>query len=199
MTETASQIATEPLDHLYQGCDPGRLEVLGGWDLQCDADERLIVRGAALAAGYAVRCEESWRWVSIDQESGLPTRDRVQLWRHGTRQFLAFAGRDAEVVKVLGELVNLATLQRRLDSISTALAMPPEAALIWALPDGRKETLLVLAGELTLEQLEDIRARFNAVALGFERLGECRQVPALPRTALGKIDRAALGALLARA
>lgn len=198
MTEAASQIATEPLDHLYQGFDPDRLEVLAGWELRCEPDGRLTVRGAALAAGYAARQNGVWRWEPLYRETGLRTRDRVELWTHGTRRFLRFAGRDMDFVKVLGELVNLTSLQKRLDDLAVASGLSAGAALVWPVPDERSGARLMLAGDIPLARLEDLRVRFNATAQGFERLGAARQLALVPRTALGKVDRNAMNELLAR-
>jgi o-succinylbenzoate---CoA ligase len=197
MTETASQVATEPLAHLRQGFDPDHLEVLPGWEVRSDADGRLIVRGDALAAGYAVRENAGWRWEPIDRESGWRARDRVELWSHEARRYLRFLGRDADFVKVLGELVNIAALQRRLDDLLAGLSISPGAAAIWPVPDERAGNRLVLASAIPPGEIEELRARFNATAQGFERLDSARQIGAIPRTPLGKIDRAALDELLA--
>ncbi len=194
MTEAGSQIATEPLDHLYAGFDPDRLEVLPGWDLRADDEEHLILRGSALAAGYAGYREGAWTWEPLDPQAGLRTRDRVQLWDHGTRKFLRFIGRESSFVKVLGELVNLDELQRKADT----LKVDAGTVVIWPEPDVRKETQLILIGECSADQLEILRGRFNAEVRGFERISAVRSVPEIPRTALGKIDRPALAALLAR-
>ena len=54
MTEACSQIATEPLDHLYAGFDPHSLEVLAGWDLSVDSEDTLtpqVTRSSVRGAG----------------------------------------------------------------------------------------------------------------------------------------------------
>lgn len=198
MTETASQIATEPLEHLRTGFDPEALEVLPCWDLRTDEADRLTVRGGALAAGYAVGREGGWQWDPIDGEAGLATRDRVQLWHHGRRQFLRFLGREAAFVKVLGELVSLPELQARLERLCLSAGLPPAACVIWPMPDARQETRLVLVGEAGMEALAALQVAFNADSPGFQRLAEVRPVAAIPRTPLGKVDRSGLEALLSR-
>ena len=70
--------------------------------------------------------------------------------------------------------------------------------MIWPEPDTRKETQLVLVGEDSVDQLEALRDRFNVEVRGFERISAVRSVAQIPRTALGKIDRPALAALLSR-
>lgn len=127
MTETASQVATEPLDHLRAGFDPDSLEVLPCWDVHTTEDSHLVVRGAPLASGYAVKQKGAWQWQAIDGTSGLVTRDRVQIWQHGTRRFLRFLGRESAFVKVMGELVNLPALQQRLDALLLDLGRVPQS------------------------------------------------------------------------
>jgi O-succinylbenzoic acid--CoA ligase len=157
-----------------------------------DDEEHLILRGPALAAGYAVQRGEAWTWEPLDPQAGLRTRDRVQLWDHGTRKFLRFVGRESSFVKVLGELVNLDELQRKADTLKDDAA----TVVIWPEPDARKETQLILIGECSTDHLEILRERFNGEARGFERISAVRSVPEIPRTTLGKIDRPALGRLL---
>jgi O-succinylbenzoic acid--CoA ligase len=188
MTEACSQIATEPLEHLATGFEPDRLEVLPCWDLTTDAHGTLTVRGAALASGYAVKSSGSWRWDPIDAPMGLVTRDRVQLLEDGTRRFLRFLGREGSFVKVLGELVNMAALQARLESVAGALGVMPAAVAALALPDARRETRLVLAGEVAIETLEHLREAFNASSARYEHLESAHAVAMLPRTELGKLD-----------
>lgn len=192
MTEACSQIATEPLDHLYAGFDPERLEVLAGWDVETDESGTLTVRGPALASGYAVKRDGAWSWEPLDGERGLVTRDRVQLWWHGTRRFLRFLGRESSFVKVLGELVNVAALQERLESLAVSAGIAPKDVVIVPVDDARKGTRLVLAGEGDLQSLDKLKDGFNADVAGFERLDESRVVAELPRTSLGKLDLATL-------
>ncbi|MDB6119298.1 MAG: hypothetical protein JWO08_3079, partial [Verrucomicrobiaceae bacterium] len=155
MSEACSQIATEPLDHLYAGFDPDRLEVLPHWQLEVDAEDHLILRGPALAKGYAIR-EEQWRWEPIDQDQGFVTRDRVALWNHGNRRFLRFIGRESQALKILGELVHLGPLQAKMDE----LAMASGTAVIVPVQDERKGTTLVLAA--TGGDAETLMQQFNA-------------------------------------
>jgi O-succinylbenzoic acid--CoA ligase len=188
MTEAASQIATEPLDHLYAGFDPDSLEVLRGWDLDVDDAGTLTIKGPALASGYLVRRGADWTWDPIDPKRGLVTRDRVQVWDHGTRKFLRFLGRESSFVKVLGELVNIASLQSRLAELAAPAGFAPDAAVIVPLPDDRKETRLVLVSDLPPEKAEALRKSFNDRSAGFERIDETHSVPSIPRTAIGKPD-----------
>lgn len=197
MTETASQIATEPLEHLRAGFDPDSLEVLSCWQLSTDENDRLTVRGDALARGYMALRDGSWSWDPIEGNLGLVTRDRVQIWQHGRRRFLRFLGREASFVKVLGELVSLPELQARLEQMCLEVGLAPTSCVVWPLPDDRRETRLVLVGEEAAKaKLEELQKTFNAGLLGYQRLAEVRRVALIPRTALGKVDRMGLETLL---
>ena len=197
MTEACSQIATEPLDHLRTGFNPEALEVLPHWNLVTDKNGNLFIRGPALASGYASRRDRrGWQWERITPESGLVTRDQVELWSDRGRRWLRFVGRGASFVKVLGELVNLSALQSRLESLAIADGQDFNAVVILPLADDRKGSRLVLVGSLPKEQMESLRRGFNERSLGCERLDESRAVSALPRSALGKLDLGALKTML---
>jgi len=202
MTETASQVATEPLEHLRAGYDPESLEVLPCWNVDATPDGALIVRGAALASGYAMRSADgAWRWQAIDAEAGFTTRDRVQVWWHGTHRFLRFVGRESSFVKVLGELVSLPALQQRLERVLIGEGIDLRSALIWPVPDARKDTRLLLVGEgqnrHDAARLENLSARFNQDIPGYERLDAVLMVSAIPRTPLGKVDARGVAQLVA--
>lgn len=191
MSEACSQIATEPLDHLYAGFDPERLEVLRHWQLDTNAEDHLVIRGPALAKGYAIReTNDQWRWQEIDQNAGLVTRDRVALWDHGTRRFLRFIGRESQALKILGELVHLGPLQAKVD----ALVMATGRAVIVPVPDARKGTALVLA--LVGDDGEALMQQFNATVAPYERLDRAAKVARIPLTDLGKVKLGELAELV---
>ncbi len=182
MSEACSQIATEPLDHLYAGFDPDHLEVLPHWHLDTTPEDHLIIRGEALAKGYAIRdTDGTWCWQAIDAGEGLVTRDRVALWTHGTRRFLRFIGRESQALKILGELVHLGPLQAKLD----ALAMASGKVVIVPVPDERKGTTLILA--VTDDEGGDLLRMFNASVAPYERLDRVVKVARIPLTDLGKV------------
>jgi o-succinylbenzoate---CoA ligase len=179
MTETASQVATEPLDHLYTGFDPTAMELLPHWQAQVDEANRLVLKGRALATGYALQTEPGqWAWQPIGPS--FTTRDQVSLWQHGRRQFLRFLGREADTLKILGELVSLQTLQTVLSSITTQ-------ATLLAQPDERRGVALLLVHELAPAEAEQVRQCYDAQVRPFERIQTLRHLPQLPRSELGKI------------
>lgn len=187
MTEAASQIATEPLDHLYAGFDPESMEVLPHWQVAVDDEGFLTLRGDSLATGYlAADSMGGWDWQPLG--GALRTRDRVQIWDHGTRRFLRFLGREAHTVKILGELVHLQPLQARLDALALEHGVASRCVIV-PVDDARSGTVLVLASD---GDVAGLLPTFNAGVLPFQRLQRFQQVPDLPLTDLGKVRLAEL-------
>lgn len=190
MTETASQIASQREAH-------GEMEVLPIWSLQTEDESVLRVRGAALAAGYALYADGAWRWQAIPVTEGLRTRDRVSLRHADGRTFLRFLGREAGVVKILGELVALAPVQQCIDDLKLSLSLAHGDAAVCDLPDERQENKLILAvSGLTPTQATLLQTRHNAAVPPLQQLSETRIVAAIPRSDLGKIRLHELRGLL---
>lgn len=180
MTETASQVASEPLGG-------GRMEVLPIWSTQVDSDGVLSVRGAALAKGYVVSIGGIWRWDAIDPEKGLQTRDRVTLVRQDSKCYLSFVARKSGFVKILGELVALEPLQSRLDDLRLQISGEGDAA-VCDVPDTRKGSKLVLVvSRMTHDTAFHLLATMNRDLRPFEQLGEVRSVHTISRSHLGKL------------
>lgn len=188
MTETASQVATEPLLHLETGFDPDNLEVLPLWEVQTHADGLLSIRGPALASGYVI--DQTWHPI----EQPMRTRDRVSLVAHGTRQSLYFIGRESQVLKIMGELVHLAALQARLDALALKQGHTRRAVIV-PVEDARRGHALVLVHETGATSL---MTEFNAQVQPFERLERAVQVAQIPLTDLGKVRLSELESMLAR-
>jgi len=189
MTEAASQVATQPCS---ESTDHESLEVLPHWQVREDEAGHLVLSGPALARGYASRAPgEPWSWQPVGPE--LVTRDRVRLWEQGGRHWLAFVGRESGFVKILGELVHLAPLQARLESmaLTQGLARMPVIAVV---PDERRESRLVLVAEGPEgAALADL---YNAHTDPLCQITEVVFVPEIPRSDLGKVDARALQELL---
>ncbi|MES2738748.1 MAG: AMP-binding protein [Verrucomicrobiota bacterium] len=185
MTEAGSQIATQPYNTFGAVFDVKSLEVLPHWQVATDAEERLILSGPALAAGYARRTAAGWAWEAIPPE-GLRTRDRVRLWLHGTRQFLQFTGRESGYVKILGELVHLAPLQEQIETLAREHGWPTPPVLL-PLPDPRAETQLILVTEPGHPDPTPLIAAFHTASPPWLRLSRTHQVEAIPRSDLGKV------------
>ncbi|QQL46110.1 class I adenylate-forming enzyme family protein [Sulfuriroseicoccus oceanibius] len=201
MTETASQIATARPD------DP-RMLVMNGWDVRTDAADgrrlgRLSVRGAALFSGYLSAAAEESNGELVagaDGEGWFSTSDRVELVEHADGLEIVPAGRADDLVKVLGELVAVDGVERQLHRLLVNAGAVPHAVAVCAVPDARREHRLVAVIDESLAQGAEGAAieRFNRdeATLGVERLGTIVRVPRIPRSALGKVRRSELVALV---
>jgi O-succinylbenzoic acid--CoA ligase len=190
MTETASQVAS-------QAKSGGEMEVLPIWEVSTDEEGVLSVRGEALAQGYAVQEAGKWRWEPIAPEAGLLTRDRVSVWQEGTRRFLRFVGREANTVKILGELVALGPIQEQLDTLRLQLGLTGSDAAVCDVADARQESRLVLVvSQMRTSDAERLQQGLNETLRPFERIHETRVLSSIPRSELGKARTAELRAML---
>jgi O-succinylbenzoic acid--CoA ligase len=166
MTETSSQVATGD-----------GLPLLPGWEAKL-VDGRLALRGGGLLTAIIVKKGDSFYAEDPKVDGWYLTSDRVELRNSG----LTFLGRADRVVKVLGELVDLEEIERfwkkRLG----------EEVVVLALEDERRGSVLHLYHEGPPVNL----TKWNNQRSGPERLADWKAMEPLPRSPLGKIDRAAL-------
>jgi O-succinylbenzoic acid--CoA ligase len=133
MTEAASQIASED--------DFGSMIILPIWRTRTSSDSRLSISGEALFSGYIAggKFEPAGEW--------FETSDIVTL-ENGA---LTFTGRADDTVKIMGELVNIAELERHL----------PADAVIGTIPDTRRENQLVLVCGPEIANPATLLTQFN--------------------------------------
>lgn len=169
MTETGSQVATG------EG-----LPLLSGWEARVE-EGCLALRGGGLLTAVIRREGRGFRAVDPKVDGWFLTQDRVEL-QGGCVRVL---GRADRLVKVLGKLVDLESLegfwQERLG----------RGAVIMAEGDERRGVKLVLVVEGEVER--GSVALINASLPGPSRVWAWEQVTRFPRSPLGKIDRSALG------
>jgi acyl-CoA synthetase (AMP-forming)/AMP-acid ligase II len=177
MTEACSQIATSTdgsVDYL---------PVLDGWELKTDGEKRLAIRGESLFAGYAIKETGGWRFDEArDGEGWFITGDRCGL----EKRILQFLGRVDDLVKVSGELVSISRLNSLAGRIAHDHGM--DVAVV-AVPDERRENLLVLVVEASRSGGHEMLSWINAELDPIERIGLAVSVEKLPRTDIGKLDR----------
>jgi acyl-coenzyme A synthetase/AMP-(fatty) acid ligase len=178
------------------------MEILPLWEARVEREDGrpaapgaaglLALRGDALAAGRFIRLDEGWQFNRLaDAEGWWRTADRVLL----TGRELIFAGRVDRVVKVLGELVDLAAVER--DLVAAGLEAGRFAVI--ALPEERRGADLVLAMEGPMESAEGALKVYARQAAPFARITQIVRLESLPRSPLGKIRYAELATLIPRA
>ncbi|WP_328615922.1 AMP-binding protein [Amycolatopsis sp. NBC_00355] len=149
--------------------------------------EELYLSGAGVAAGYRnLPGETAQRFVERDGERYYRTGDLVRELPDGS---FAYVGRTDRQVKVRGFRIEPGELERRL------LGHPAvgQACVVAHRGAGPVELLaFVVAGELSFE---DFDAHLTASVPAYMRPHHVFRVDALPHTANGKVDEAALLAL----
>ncbi|WP_395751786.1 AMP-binding protein [Prosthecobacter sp.] len=190
MTETASGVAA-------QRDAGGGMEVLPIWEVRTSAEGVLSVSGPALARGYAIQEGGVWRWEDIPAD-GMRTRDRVEIWQNAAgKSCLRFVGRESGIVKILGELVALEPIQDRIEALKLQLGLSGADAAVCDVPDGRKESRLVLAVSGTcVSDSAKLQASLNNALRPLEHIHDVRLVPRIPRSELGKVKLSELRGLL---
>ncbi|MGJ8676019.1 MAG: AMP-binding protein [Akkermansiaceae bacterium] len=187
MTETASQIATT---------QPGSkmLKTLPNLELKLSHDGKLMVKGTSLMTGYVYRAFGKWTFQA--QENWFTTNDLVRL----DSRALYIIGRADRCIKVLGELVNLAHIEEKLQQLASELntSLPPFC--IAAPRDERAGHQLHLIHENTndraLDEVIKILEHYHRQCLPFQRISSIHQIDEIPRSPLGKVRYSQLSELL---
>lgn len=189
MTEAASQIATASLESLEKNDDVPSLNLLSHISARCDEQEILSISGPSLLDGYYLFSEmTSPQWIDPKDHNGwYRTQDRAQI--HNKQ--LTILARIDDVIKVRGEIVNLATLRQRVETLKLHLRIQPECTLV-AVPDARLGHKIVLVGETNKDCFNDLINQFNQSVLPFERIESYSGPIAIPKNSMGKIQHQAL-------
>ena len=150
--------------------------LLSHLDARADEDGRLAFRGASLFTGYIT--DDGFNDPKID---GWFLSDDVG---EVDGRVVRLQGRRGDFIKIGGESVDLARLDRVLDDVRRGI----DAALI-AMPDERLGHVIHLA---TTADAETIVEQFNERVLPYERIRAAHPVRSIPRSSLGKLLRADL-------
>jgi o-succinylbenzoate---CoA ligase len=151
-------------------------------EARTDEAFRLAFRGASMFTGYIT--EEGFENPKVD---GWFLSDDIGEVDGRT---LRVHGRHEDFVKVGGESVNLARLDRILESVRGGL----DAVLI-AAPDQRLGHVIEL---VSTREAQEVVNRFNERVLPFERIRRTHLIDSIPRSSLGKLLRAELTRRMAR-
>jgi O-succinylbenzoic acid--CoA ligase len=200
MTETCSQIATASLTEARApGCGPV-LPLLPHAQARVNDERRLEVRATSLLTAYAEVTSSGVREWNPLIDGWLETEDLGRLHAGG----IEVLGRATDSVKVLGETVALAhvdaVLARWIAGEQNLAGATVDSAVV-ALPHPRRGHELV--GVLASDAREQFEPRTAALAeafdaaqrealLPYERVQRLAWVNRIPRTSLGKCQRALL-------
>lgn len=206
LTEFGSQVATEVSPE-----GEGWMKVLPHAEVQTeDGDDsfgsRLMLQGEALMSGHLrvkVATGESQVVPRDPKQKFWLTQDRVQIHRGTDGVWLKFVGRAVDVVKVLGENVDLTRVRQFVAEVFAAQGLTRQWEVV-ALPDPRREHEIVLVleahsvSDLPETFLSELREKMTDRALPVERPTRVVAVAEIPKSALGKTRFAELRELLTR-
>ncbi|MGB1130216.1 MAG: AMP-binding protein [Haloferula sp.] len=177
MTEAASQIATQGEGELRCPYQMDGLPVLPHWEVESSDDGILRLKGPSLFVATLEASEGRWKFAPRDDD-WFETQDRVKM----EAGRLTMLGRVDRVVKVLGELVDLAAVER---------AIGLEGVAVVAAGDDRNGARLVAYSEV--DDGQRAVERYNGGVAGPWKVSACVRVESLPRSELGKVRYAELG------
>jgi len=187
MTEAASQIATAPLGSLQNPEFSTGMEVLPTWRVRKDGRGCLGFSGEALFEGYLVWEEGGYTFQNPCVGGWFWTEDQVELGgQKGGGSWIGSISRVGRVVKILGELVDLSSLEEAVGGVAAVVAVP----------DARRGGRLYLVVDEERARATDLHV-INEGRPGFERIEAVVPVPELPRSEMGKIRYAELDMLVA--
>lgn len=194
MSECASQIATEGAgEHALTN----ELPLLAHVEARINSGGRIELKSPALlTAKIQVSFSDAVYTEPVQADGWFESSDRGQL--AGRR--LTVLGRDGDVIKIVGELVDVSRLRARWEKTAATLADRQCTELV-ALTDPRRGHRLVIAfeaGSSSQAAIETLVQRFNSRGLPFERIDAVMAISQqIPRSPLGKVLDSELRRILA--
>lgn len=181
MTESGSQLATALPDEPYH---TDRLSILPHWEVAADSLGRARFQGEGKLCGRLLTQDNGeFLLEHVPSRDWWTTCDLVRL----EGRFLTFLRRADRLVKILGELVDP-------DAVQEALQRRAPGAVVEAAAHPRAGAELVACGP-SAALLKEASREWNETAPGPQRIGSIMETP-IPLTIMGKLDRAALRAML---
>jgi len=195
MTESASQIATQALDALDREYRCAPIPLLPIWRCALSETGCLRLAGPALCSGWLEEQEGGMRYTRRTGD-WYETADRVMLADEG----LTPLGRADLCVKILGELVDLESVERELAELAGGVLSVGDFAVA-AIEDARAGSLLVpvFVRGVDAAHVERVIDEHRRMVPGFRRLGQPVWVDTLPTSELGKLRRGELARIAADA
>ena len=180
LSECASQVAT---------ANPGseELEILSHVSAKISDEGRVCLKSPSLLSTYAY-LNDDVSFFDPKNEGWFETEDLGEI-RGNT---LTLLGRMTDVVKILGENVNLQDLEEKLSKIKEDQKFPGDFCLISKTSPRQGNALHLFVTEKADSLLEE----FNQAVLPFERIENVHIVENIPRSELGKVLKAKLSAVI---
>lgn len=176
MTECASQVATAT-PGTYDSLHP-----LGHMAVKIDHERSISVKSSSLLTGYCCPNDDHCSFIDPKVDGWLKTEDKGEMHGHD----LKIIGRDHDMIKINGELVNLQSLQKILNTLLLQHEIRHDV-VISALPSTRSGHEIHLFHEGNADIVLKLVADFNQLVLPYERVVSTHSIDKIPRTHLGKV------------
>lgn len=188
MTEVCSQIATGAPEATILGHIEARVSETGL--LQIRSEALFTEMGYVNADGYQVLFSGDDALTSGGLSDGwYTTNDFCEIEKKNGRRLLRFVGRAHDLIKVGGELVNLAKLKSRFEEFMRARNsdIPFEYVFIADEHDRLGQIVSVATGVSGAIKAAELFEEFNSELAPFERVRRVFAFQSLPKSDLGKI------------
>lgn len=186
MTEACSQVATATLASLAVPEFPV-LRALSHMQVRVDEQDMLWIQSGALLDGY-IEWDHAGVGTFVDPkiDGWLRTSDRARIEGSGEAPItLSILGRSGGAIKIGGELVERQWLENQLVAAQLEIGEAFDAALVFQ-PDERLGQVVELQ-VVDAAQGERLAALFNERVPAAGRARRVTVVPAIERTAIGKL------------
>ena len=181
LTECGSQVATAA--HDSHNRNDSTLKLLPHINAQVSEDGKLMLKSEALLTAY------------VNIETGEVIDPKVEGWFTtedvGTLEsrHLTVKGRSQDFLKIGGESVDFAALEKIFSNLWQELGFKGDAALL-PVPDHRLgATVVLIVDGLRSDQANLLQEKFNRLVMPYERIRHTCNVPKIPRSELGKLLR----------
>jgi len=176
MTETGSQIATGELT------GSGFLNIINSWQARLSDEGVLELKSDCLFKGYLVGSLGDFEFIDPKVDGWFTTSDLADLIEIDGKMGMKFLRRIDQQVKILGELVDVSSLEKSLTEV-----LQYEVYLIPLSDERRGMKLFPVVDQASM--IDPIR---NLAWSGLHHLEEPVMVPNFPRNAMGKLQRVKL-------
>lgn len=187
LTEASSQVATA--ECVLQK-SPG-LKLLSHIQAKISPEGFICLKGPSLLTGYALLGSQHAIFNDPLVDGWFQTEDRGKL----EDSSLTLLGREGDFIKIGGESVDLTMLTNLLEAIKLEQRSLIDCALI-PCPDERLGHVIHLAAAGDNKEIAKIVDSYQQAVLPFAKIRCVHLVPQIPRTSLGKLQRAALSEMI---
>lgn len=180
MTEMSSQVATAELSSLNTLSYP-KLKLLPHIKAKVN-DHSILLLDSLSKYSYKVIVNEN---IEIEKAHDyITTEDQVEL----NDSYLTFKQRVSDKVKVLGYLVDKASLNKSLSNLVESKNLDPRKFVIQNIKNSRRDNdLVVFFEDYHFSQVQNLILELNSLLKSYEKIQRVYRVNVLERSELGKI------------